>query len=295
MKKIIFTLTTMILTACSLACCKASSSKAQASTESKEAAVAAEELIVNTDSCVEEEGNSLRTCIKVDYPTEPTQLSQNVRKILNQELGNLLLSKINGEEVHNIPIYTGDLANGNTVLKYYTDTNYGYLSKQLKDIKDADPKADISMSYDVVLSKKEETDSYITYNSYTYAFLGGAHGSCSDYSFNINKATGKVLSLSVDTTQIQKLQPILRKGVLHYLTAQDPDTQYTDSTLNEYLFIDNGIISLPSHTPYLAKDGVHFIYQQYEIGPYAMGMVEFTVPYSDIKAYLTSEALQLLK
>ncbi len=295
MKKIIFILTTIVFTACSLASCKASSSKAQAATESKEAVAATEELIVNTDSCVKEDGTSLRTCIKVDYPTEPTQLSQNVRKILNRELGNLFLAKINGEDTNNAQIYTGDLANGNTVLKYYMDNNYGYLANQLKDIKDADPKADISMSYDVVLSKKEETDSYVTYNSYTYAYLGGAHGSCSDYSFNINKATGKVLLQSVDTTQIQKLQPILHKGVLHYLTTQDPDTQYADSTLNEYLFIDNGIIPLPSHTPYLAKDGVHFIYQQYEIGPYAMGMVEFTVPYSDIKAYLTSEALQLLK
>ena len=73
------------------------------------------------------------------------------------------------------------------------------------------------------------------------------------------------------------------------------EEQITDAQLNDYLFIENGIIPLPSSSPYLAKYGVHFIYQQYEIGPYAMGLVSFTVPLDKIKPYLTAEALKLLK
>ena len=118
----------------------------------------------------------------------------------------------------------------------------------------------------------------------------------------------------VDTTRVKDLQPILRKGVLSYLNQQSGDEnqtaneektgnegqneneeQITDAQLNDYLFIENGIIPLPSSSPYLAKDGVHFIYQQYEIGPYAMGLVSFTVPLDKIKPYLTAEALKLLK
>ena len=46
------------------------------------------------------------------------------------------------------------------------------------------------------------------------------------------------------------------------------------------LFIENGIIPLPAAAPYLSPDGVVFVYGQYEIGAYAIGMPTFTVPYS---------------
>lgn len=294
MKHLLSIFISLAIGACCLASCKASSAKPQASADAKEAKVAAEELIVNTDSCLREEGKEVKCLVKVDYPTEPTELSIAVRKILNQELNQLFMSYLmEGENLSKA--YSGDLANGNTVLKYYADANLNYLSKQLKDIKSADPRANINMSSEIILSKKEETDKYITYNCWAYAYLGGAHGSATYYSININKTTKKVLTQTVNTTQTKALQPILRKGVLEYLNYEDGESEVTDSTLDDILFIDNGIIPLPNQVPYLAKDGVHFIYQQYEIGPYAMGFVEFTVPYPDIKAYLTKEALQLIK
>ena len=104
-----------------------------------------------------------------------------------------------------------------------------------------------------------------------------------------------MLTETVDTTQVKKLQPILRKGVISYLNEYNKEDPVTDKNLNEFLFIENGIIPLPAHTPFLTKDGVHFAYQQYEIGPYAMGIVEFTIPYSEIKSYLTSEAAKLIQ
>lgn len=293
MKKIHFTLITLLLAACCLGSCKASSSKSQANADAKEAVQAAEELIVSPDSCIKENGKNLSCIIKVDYPTEPTELSQAVRKILNHELAKNSLIAMNGDESANPKPYGGDLANGNTVVKYYTESNYKYMEDQLKEIFGADPNANISMLYEISLSKQDETDTYITYTCNSYAYLGGAHGSTTFYSFNINKATGKVITQTIDTAQVKALQPLLRKGVLSYLTTQDPDTQYADSTLNDYLFIDNGIIPLPSHAPYLTKEGVHFIYQQYEIGPYAMGMVEFFIPYAEIEPYLTKEAQQI--
>ena len=45
--------------------------------------------------------------------------------------------------------------------------------------------------------------------------------------------------------------------------------------------------------PVLTPEGLRFVYQQYEIGPYALGMVEFTVPYADVKSCLTKEAVEL--
>lgn len=301
MKKKHLSLITLALVASIIMGCKASSTKAQAANDVKEAQ-AADTLVVSTDSCILQEGEIVQCAISVDYPTEPNELSKNIRTILNEELANLYLGNMNGDQIEKQESYKGDLANGNLVIEKYCKDNFAYLKSQMKDLKDADPRADANMSYDIRLNKEAETDSYVTYHCFSYVYLAGAHGSTFERSFNIVKATGKKLSQVVDTARVKDLQPILRKGVLSYLNQQsgtesqtENEEQITDAQLNDYLFIENGIIPLPSSSPYLAKDGVHFIYQQYEIGPYVMGLVSFTVPLEKIKPYLTGEALKLLK
>lgn len=301
MKKKHLSLITLALVASIMMGCKASSTKAQAANDVKEAQ-AADILVVSTDSCILQEGEIVQCAISVDYPTEPNELSKNIRTILNEELANLYLGNMNGDQIEKQESYKGDLANGNLVIEKYCKDNFAYLKSQMKDLKDADPRADANMSYDIRLNKEAETDSYVTYHCFSYVYLAGAHGSTFERSFNIVKATGKKLSQVVDTARVKDLQLILRKGVLSYLNQQsgnesqtENEEQITDAQLNDYLFIENGIIPLPSSSPYLAKDGVHFIYQQYEIGPYVMGLVSFTVPLEKIKPYLTGEALKLLK
>ena len=301
MKKKHLSLITLALVASIMMGCKASSTKAQAANDVKEAQ-AADTLVVSTDSCILQEGEIVQCAISVDYPTEPNELSKNIRTILNEELANLYLGNMNGDQIEKQESYKGDLANGNLVIEKYCKDNFAYLKSQMKDLKDADPRADANMSYDIRLNKEAETDSYVTYHCFSYVYLAGAHGSTFERSFNIVKATGKKLSQVVDTARVKDLQPILRKGVLSYLNQQsgnesqtENEEQITDAQLNDYLFIENGIIPLPSSSPYLAKDGVHFIYQQYEIGPYVMGLVSFTVPLDKIKPYLTGEAQKLLK
>lgn len=301
MKKKHLSLITLALVASIMMGCKASSTKAQAANDVKEAQ-AADTLVVSTDSCILQESKIVQCAISVDYPTEPNELSKNIRAILNEELACLYLGSMNGDEIEKQESYKGDLANGNLVIEKYCKDNFAYLKSQMKDLKEADPRANANMSYDIRLNKEAETDSYVTYHCLSYAYLAGAHGSTFERSFNIVKATGKKLSQVVDTARVKDLQPILRKGVLSYLNQQsgnesqtENEEQITDAQLNDYLFIENGIIPLPSSSPYLAKDGVHFIYQQYEIGPYAMGLVSFTVPLEKIKPYLTGEALKLLK
>lgn len=301
MKKQHLSLITLALVASIMMGCKASSTKAQAANDIKEAQ-AADTLVVNTDSCILQEGKIVQCAISVDYPTEPNELSKNIRAILNEELASLYLGSMNGDEIEKQESYKGNLSNGNLVIEKYCKDNFAYLKSQMKDLKEADPRANANMSYDIRLNKEAETDSYVTYHCFSYVYLAGAHGSTFERSFNIVKATGKKLSQVVDTARVKDLQPILRKGVLSYLNQQsgnesqtENEEQITDAQLNDYLFIENGIIPLPSSSPYLAKDGVHFIYQQYEIGPYVMGLVSFTVPLEKIKPYLTGEALKLLK
>lgn len=302
MKKSQLTLIALVLTACFLGSCKASSTKAQnaggnnsLATSDIQAEQGADTLTIKTDSCNLEEGKYLYSIIRVDYPTDTSDMASNVRKVLNQKLADACLAAGNEDGSKSYKAYVGDLSNGKAVIEKYCKDNFNYLKGQMDDIKREDPRANIFMNYELNLTKKAETDKYITYNCFSYAYLAGAHGSSFDQSFNIVKATGKLLTESVDTTQVKKLQSILRKGIISYLNKYNKEDPVYDKNLNEYLFIENGIIPLPAHTPCLTKDGVHFTYQQYEIGPYAMGVVEFTIPYAEMKPYLTAEAAKLIQ
>ena len=102
-----------------------------------------------------------------------------------------------------------------------------------------------------------------------------------------------MLTESVDTTKTKELQPILRKGVIDYF--KDCGEDVSDDKLNDMLFINDNTIPLPACTPALTNQGLKFIYQQYEIGPYALGMVNFTVPYDKIKKFMTGEAAKLIE
>lgn len=299
MEKSHFTLITFMIASCLLWSCKVS--KTQASNETSDSLVThteetqADTLTVNTDSCKLEEGENLYSLIRVDYPTGTSDLATNVRKILNQKLADAYLGANNEEGAPAYKPYAGDLSDAKTVIGEYCKANFNYLKTQMDDIKKYDSRATVNMNYELNISKKTETDKYITYQTFSYAYLAGAHGSSFEHSFNIVKPTGKLLAQTLDTTLVKKLQPILRKGVISYLNEYNKEDPVTDKTLNGYLFIENGIIPLPAYAPYLAEDGLHFAYQQYEIGPYAMGIVTFTVPYADIKPYMTQEALQLVK
>ena len=312
MKKISY-YTFLLLASClqiALGSCKSATTKAAAEelqTDSVDSTSTTEKQFA-TDSIQftkASKDSTITSHIVIDYPSGDDDLDIAVRKYIAQELSDLHLPGISDEPTtQKTPKFKGSLdkqgdkegtlEKGKELVDFFGNSNYLFLEKELKDIKQYSADAEIYMSYEANVRKTGETAHYLTYNSNTYTFEGGAHGSATDYSVNIDKATGKVLKETVDTTQVKALQPILRKGVLRYFKAQG-DKDITEKNLGDYLFIEKGIIPLPKYAPYLAKDGVHFIYQQYEIGPYAMGMVSFVVPYSDIKAFLTADALRLIK
>ena len=53
-------------------------------------------------------------------------------------------------------------------------------------------------------------------------------------------------------------------------------------------------IPLPSAPPTFTRQGLSFVYQQYEIAPYAAGMINFNIPYKKILPFLTDDAAQLI-
>lgn len=159
-----------------------------------------------------------------------------------------------------------------------------------------DPNEDYvrSMMYEteVMLRKVCETEDFVTYTDLYYEYLGGAHGITGMNGVTFLKPSGKLVGYVVDTLKLTELQPILRKGIVEYF--QEAEVEMTEEEIIESLFIEDSIIPLPFCKPYFTKGGLTFLYGQYEIGAYAIGMPNFVVPYETILPYLTSEGKQIV-
>lgn len=243
-----------------------------------------------TDSIAfcEQKDSTLKCSVVVDYPSGDDSLSVGVRRYVAGELARLFLPTMQ-EEDEPAAVFKGTKEDGKALVDFYGKLNFGYLKSQYAELKDF---GIAGLSYDLSIRKTYETDRYLTYETSCYVFLGGAHGSAVCRPVNIVKATGKVLAATVDTLKQKALQPILRRGVKEYISKAE-NRKIKDRDLQNMLFVEHGIIPLPATVPVLTPEGLRFVYQQYEIGPYALGMVEFTVPYADVKSCLTKEAAEL--
>ena len=236
----------------------------------------------------EQKDSTLKCSVVVDYPSGDDSLSVGVRRYVAGELARLFLPTMQ-EEDEPAAVFKGAKEDGKALVDFYGKLNFGYLKSQYAELKDL---GIAGLSYDLSIRKTGETDRYLTYETSCYVFLGGAHGSAVCYPVNIVRSTGRVLAATVDTLKQKALQPILRRGVKEYISKAE-NRKIKDSDLQNMLFVEHGIIPLPATVPVLTPEGLRFVYQQYEIGPYALGMVEFTVPYTDVKSCLTPEAAEL--
>lgn len=159
----------------------------------------------------------------------------------------------------------------------------------------------------------EETDRYITYLSNSEGFMGGAHGYATSTGITFSKKSGQKVGYHTkynqQTEQFEikeqklfsnpksdELALLIKEGVRSYFQEFEEGVM-SDEQLQDMLIgvEDVNRIPLPQHAPLFTKEGLTFTYQQYEIAPYAAGMVNFTIPYSKIRPFLTPEAAALIE
>lgn len=283
-----FTLVAAGMVLMALAGCKSGPSKSGTAAAEQDSVQQTAAFATDSIAFCEQKDSTLKCSVVVDYPSGDDSLSVGVRRYVAGELVRLFLPTMQ-EEDEPAAVFKGTKEDGKALVDFYGKLNFGYLKSQYAELKDL---GIAGLSYDLSIRKTGETDRYLTYETSCYVFLGGAHGSAVCYPVNIVRSTGKVLAATVDTLKQKALQPILRRGVKEYISKAE-NRKIKDRDLQNMLFVEHGIIPLPATVPVLTPEGLRFVYQQYEIGPYALGMVEFTVPYADVKSCLTQEAAEL--
>ena len=111
-------------------------------------------------------------------------------------------------------------------------------------------------------------DSYLSYYAMEYSYTGGAHGTTTVSVGSLKRPSGETVKLSefVPEEKMKSLQKALYDGVVKKLGS-------AENILGEVKVIDNF---------YIAKDGLHFVYNQYEVAPYAAGVIEIVIKPSDL-------------
>ena len=270
-------------------------STAKATTEAK--AAAPDTLVTAPPFTYTTSQDSTISCsFEVDYPHQSDSLATGVKQFIAKELAHIYTPYNNEEDAaKNYPLFRGDVQNCNDLVKHYAEGTKRYFIAQQKEIMEEGTEDGWrpNFSCNVRIKKAAETASYVTYSTAAEVYLGGAHGTYTWWETNISKHTNRPLAQTVDTTKVMAMQTILRNGVISYL--KDVGEENAEADYKSILFLpEDGHIPLPVCTPSLTKDGVSFVYQQYEIASYAVGLVSFTVPYSDIMPYLCNEAKALV-
>ncbi len=150
--------------------------------------------------------------------------------------------------------------------------------------------------YQINFAPSYVTDSLVTYEYDTYAYLGGAHGGSVLRAASFIVPSGE--RLTYENAFLpgvrQELTAMIRRGIWQQYFQPSAANEGAPASLKDALLIDPETMELPVCGPQFGSKGITFTYGQYEIAPYAAGMPSCTLPYSELRALLRPEVIGLL-
>ncbi|MVB11486.1 hypothetical protein CAFE_22020 [Caprobacter fermentans] len=138
---------------------------------------------------------------------------------------------------------------------------------------------DAVMKYEITLNQ----DCYLSSYRDRYEFTGGAHGNTIRASDTFSLKSGRRFSLSHFFAPGQNYRRVVASKILRQ--AEENMRQNPGIYFDDYKHLILKYFNPENY--YLTPDGVTIYYQQYEIAPYASGIVTFMIPYDSLGIVLS--------
>lgn len=149
------------------------------------------------------------------------------------------------------------------------------------DFKKSEPKSVMYYTLDNYAKVLLQDSALVTLEYGGYIFQGGAHGSSFTGFINWNPKMGKKIGINdiIAESEYSKLTKVA-EGIFR----KNEKLADTASLARDYFFKDNKFALNNNFS--VTPTGLRFVYNQYEIKPYAAGKTELLIPYSSIKNIL---------
>lgn len=132
-------------------------------------------------------------------------------------------------------------------------------------------------SYDFRNEILYNTNNILSYSTLQYTYTGGAHG--------LVVTTGCVYDIEKNVEM--DLNSIFKSDALPHILSLIKG-KLAEKEKNEEIDVDMNYVDVTENF-YVDKDGIHWIYNPYEIAAYCFGMIEVTLPYSEIEKYFIED------
>lgn len=124
----------------------------------------------------------------------------------------------------------------------------------------------------------------LSYAVERYMYLGGAHGINNRLLLNYDCSTGRLLT--EQDVFVPDSEEAIRQLLLLNLVRQNDDLSLISDIENSGYQSD---AIRPNGNFYFSEEGVVYIFNPYEIGPYSLGETDICIPVDEIRPYLNQE------
>lgn len=158
--------------------------------------------------------------------------------------------------------------------------------KNYEAFKKSDPRTKMFYELDTHVKLIQQDTSLISLEYGGYTFQGGAHGASFTGYINWNPDTQKKITLEdILTDGYEPQLSKIAEGIFRKNEKLEPN-----ASLEPNYFFKDGKFALNENYS-ITPMGIKFMYNQYEIKPYAAGQTELFIPYNDIRALIKPKSV----
>ena len=250
-------------------------------------------IIINFDKTEQQaydpqQGSQLILSFSYETPYVHIPANTNAEENINEYIAMLNESFYTGDTYG--VVYDSECAPGYINMLTMAEDNYNYIINSALNLDSGWANFELANHRSVNLPRCD--DRVLSLRYYDYINLGGVHGGYAYRGYNFNTASGELLTLESLSDDSESLKAFLKS----YLLEQVNESAQLQERMMGVLDVEGmptkeeALSALVREGSwYMDDNGMIIVSDLYELGPYAAGIFEFNIPYSELAAYIKPE------